>query len=91
MTKIDEERLRRLSFRAWHRGTKETDIILGSFVDSRLNQFSLDDVTWLERLMEEEDVSILSWIIGTEALPEVFDTPLMREMQKLDYLNKNNA
>lgn len=91
MTKIDEERLRRLSFRAWHRGTKETDIILGSFVDSRLSQFSLDDVTWLERLMEEEDVSILSWIIGTEALPEIFDTPLMREMQKLDYLNKNNA
>lgn len=88
MTKIDEDRLRRLSFRAWHRGTKETDIILGSFVDSRLETLSSDDVTWLERLMEEEDVSILSWIIGKEDLPEIFNTPLMAEMQKLDYLNK---
>ncbi|MGD8326711.1 MAG: succinate dehydrogenase assembly factor 2 [Sphingomonadales bacterium] len=88
MTKIDEDRLRRLSFRAWHRGTKETDIILGSFVDSRIEILSAEDVTWLERLMEEEDVSILSWIIGKEDLPDIFDTPLMAEMQKLDYLNK---
>lgn len=88
MTKPDADRLRRLKFRAWHRGTKETDIILGSFVDSRLESFTLTEVEWLERLMEEEDVSILAWIIGKEIVPDIFDTTLMTEMQKLDYLDK---
>ena len=88
MTKPDANRLRRLQFRAWHRGTKETDIILGSFVDSRLSTLTLTQVEWLERLMEEEDVSILAWIIGKEPVPKIFNTALMTDMQKLDYLDK---
>ena len=88
MTKPDANRLRRLQVRAWHRGTKETDIILGSFVDSRLSTLTLTQVEWLERLMEEEDVSILAWIIGKEPVPKIFNTALMTDMQKLDYLDK---
>ncbi|MCG8444029.1 MAG: succinate dehydrogenase assembly factor 2, partial [Caulobacterales bacterium] len=33
---MDESRLRRLSFRAWRRGFKEMDLLLGRFADARL-------------------------------------------------------
>lgn len=86
MAEVDENRLRRLKFRAWHRGTKENDLILGGFVERNLQRFTMDDVAWLERLMEEEDSMILAWVMGKAPLPPIFDTPLMHEMQKLDFI-----
>lgn len=86
MADVDENRLRRLKFRAWHRGTKENDLILGGFVERNLHRFTMDDIAWLERLMEEEDSMILAWVMGKAPLPPIFDTPMMHEMQKLDFI-----
>lgn len=48
-------RRKRLRFRAWQRGTREMDLVLGRFVDARIDQLSDEDVGELERLMEEPD------------------------------------
>lgn len=80
-------RLKRLKFRAWHRGTREADLIIGSFVDRHGAQFSAEDLDWFEALLEEQDLDILNWVTGKESPPDAFSGPLMRAMQKLDYLD----
>ena len=80
-------RKRRLHFRAWHRGTKEADIMIGGFIDSRLATLSDSDMAWLERFLEENDVDIMAWILGQRPCPPDYDGPLMAAMRKLDYLD----
>jgi len=79
-------RKRRLLFRATHRGVKEADLMIGGFVQSRLDTFSPDDMDWLERLMEETDADIMAWIIGAQSCPALFDGPLMDALRRLDYM-----
>lgn len=80
-------RLKRLRFRAWHRGTREADMIIGGFVDRHGEQFTAQDLDWFEALLEEQDLDILNWVTGKEPTPDAFDAPLMQAMQKLDYLD----
>ena len=64
-----ETRVRRLKYRANHRGIKEMDIILGSFADEILD--SLDDTQVLdfEALMAEHDRDLLTWFTGEVEFP----------------------
>jgi antitoxin CptB len=88
MTDELEMRKRRLRFRAWHRGTKEADLLIGGFIDSRLRHFTAEDVAWLERLLDEDDVDIMAWMTGTRPAPSPFDAGLMPEMRQMDAVPK---
>jgi antitoxin CptB len=79
-------RLKRLRFRAWHRGTKEADLMIGGFFDRYGETWSEAEIGWFEALLEEQDVDIMAWAIGTEAPPERFDGPMMRRMNELNYI-----
>ena len=81
-----EHRLRRLRFRAWHRGTKEADLMIGGFFDRYGAQWSEGEIAWYETLLEEQDVDIMAWAIGAEAPPERFGGEMMRRLQALDYI-----
>lgn len=81
-----DDRLKRLKFRAWHRGTKEADLLIGGFFDRYSANLSEADTDWLEALLEIDDVSIMAWAIGTETPPVEIDGPMMQHMQKLDYI-----
>lgn len=59
-------RLRRLRFRAWHRGTREMDLILGPYADARLPEMTAEELDRFEALMEENDPELLAWITGVE-------------------------
>lgn len=66
-----EARLKRLHFRSWHRGWKETDLILGSFADAKLHTLSASELDAYEHFLDEDDDIIWAWIIGkTEAADE---------------------
>ncbi|QLC21562.1 succinate dehydrogenase assembly factor 2 [Parasphingopyxis sp. CP4] len=80
------DRLKRLKFRAWHRGTKEADLLIGGFFDRFSDSWTNDQTDWFERLLEIDDVSIMAWAIGTEVPPENIDGPMMKRMQQLDYI-----
>lgn len=84
-----DRRLNRLRFRAWHRGTKEADLMLGGFVDHAAAGLSDADIAWLEMLMEENDADIMAWITGAKPVPAAFGTALMARMQRLDYIPTN--
>lgn len=79
-------RRKRLVFRAWHRGVKEADIIIGTFVKNHVDQWGTTELAWFEHLLEETDRDILSWIMKSAEVPEIYDTPILHAMQKLDYV-----
>ena len=81
-----ETRLKRLRFRAGHRGTKEADLLIGGFADAHAATWGETEVAWFEALLEEDDVDIMAWAIGTQAPPARFEGPLMVAMRKLDYI-----
>jgi antitoxin CptB len=82
-----EDRLKRLRFRAWHRGTREADFMIGGFFDRHHADWQDADMAWFEALLNEEDVDIMAWAIGTLPVPERYAGPLMQHMQKLDYID----
>jgi antitoxin CptB len=81
-----EHRLKRLRFRAWHRGTKEADLMIGGFFDLYGETWSEAEMAWYEALLEEQDVDIMAWAIGSEPPPERFAGAMMRRMNELDYI-----
>ena len=81
-----EDRLKRLHFRAWHRGTKEADLLIGGFFDRFVAEMPDADLDWFEALIDEEDVDIMSWAIGTQPVPARWQGPIMDRMQILDYI-----
>ena len=68
-----ETRLRRLSFRCWHRGTQEIDLIFGSFVDSAASQLSAVQLDRLEALLDCDDTDLFDWVVGQTAPPPAHD------------------
>lgn len=70
-------RRRRLRYRAWHRGTKEMDLVLGPFADAHLNLLDAPELDRLEALMDEEDTELLKWVMGQEPVPRDADAKLL--------------
>ena len=79
-------RLRRLQFRAWHRGTREADYMIGGFFDRYHAGWGEAEIAWFEALLEEDEVDVMAWALGTQPVPERYAGELMVAMQKLDYV-----
>ena len=80
------DRLKRLRFRAWHRGTREADLLVGGFFDRHSANWGDEEIAWYEALMEEQDVDIMAWAMGTQPVPERWDGELMRRLKQVDYI-----
>jgi antitoxin CptB len=81
-----EHRLRRLRFRAWHRGTKEADLLIGGYFDAASANWDDREIAWFETLLAEEDVEIMSWALGTAAWPQRYLGSQQEAMMRLDYI-----
>ena len=84
-----EFRQRRLAFRAWHRGTREADLMIGGFADRHAASWGPGEIAWFEALLDEQDVDIMAWAIGKAVPPERFEGPQMEAMRRLDYVAKS--
>jgi antitoxin CptB len=73
-------RRRRLRYRAWHRGTKEMDLVLGPFADAFVEGYGPAELDRLEALMDEEDTDLLKWVMGQEPVPASADGRLLDEI-----------
>lgn len=80
-------RLRRLKFRAWHRGTREADFMIGGFFDRYAESWSDEEIAWFETLLEEQDVDIIAWGMGTAAVPARYEGSMMDAFRKLDFIS----
>ena len=83
---LDDLITKRLRWRAHHRGTKEADRMIGGFFDAHHRQWDATDMALFEALLEEQDVDIMAWAIGTQKVPERFEGAMMTAMQRLNYL-----
>ncbi len=76
-----DARRRRLLFRAWHRGTREMDLLMGRFCDAELGGLPEIELGDLEQLMEAQDRDVFSWLSGELAVPGNYDTAVFRKVQ----------
>ena len=74
-------RRRRLLFRATHRGTHETDLLIGGFVTPRIATMSAADMDALEEVMELPDTDLADWLTGRLPIPAQWDSPMLRDMK----------
>ncbi len=87
---MENPRLKRLQFRAWHRGTREADYMIGCYFDRFHSTWGEVEIAWFEALIEEEDIDILGWALGTLSVPPEYAGPLMERMTLLDYVEIPN-
>jgi len=81
-----EHRLKRLRFRAWHRGVKEADLLIGGFFDSHAEGWNDTEIALFEEILEEQDVDIMAWAMGTAAVPERYHGTIMTALKTLNYV-----
>lgn len=78
--------LKRLQWRAHHRGTFEADLLVGGFFDAHHQAWGPPDRALFAQLLDEQDVDILAWAAGTAAAPDRYQGPMLQALQKLDYI-----
>lgn len=77
----DEARHKKLKLRAWRRGFREADLILGPFADLHVSTLSPDELDWFEVLLEQPDHDLYGWILERAPTPAEFDVPLMNKLK----------
>ena len=82
---VDPE-LKRLHWRATHRGTREADMLIGGFFDAHHAGWSAEERALFAAMLDEQDVDIMAWAVGTAVPPERFHGPLIEALKRLDYI-----
>ena len=77
---------RKLHFRAHHRGTREADAMIGGFFDRYSGDWGETEYAWFERLLEEQDVDIMAWALGTAQPDAAFVGTMMNDLKRLDFI-----
>lgn len=77
-----DPRRRRLLFRANHRGTHETDLLVGGYVSTRIHAFSDAEMDALEEVLELPDTDLADWLTGRRPIPPEADSPMLRAMRE---------
>ncbi|WP_417259312.1 succinate dehydrogenase assembly factor 2 [Celeribacter sp.] len=78
MTETHEHRLKRIKIRAWRRGIKEMDLLIGGYADAHLADMNAEELDAFERLMDENDQDLLAWVTYQVETPEEFKDMLAK-------------
>jgi antitoxin CptB len=74
-------RCKRLLFRCWHRGTQESDLILGVFAESSLTSFDNGQLDRFEALLDCTDLDLFDWILNDSEPPPQHDNDVTRQLR----------
>ena len=80
-----DNRRKRLFYRAWHRGTREADLILGSFAEAHLAGFNDAQLDRFEALLEVPDAELFDWINRRVAPPPEHEHEVTRLLLAFRY------
>jgi antitoxin CptB len=72
-----EIRRKRLLYRSWHRGTRESDLILGRFAAAYLAAFDDAQLDRYEALLDCADPDLFDWVAGRAVPPAAYDHDVM--------------
>jgi antitoxin CptB len=76
-----DPRRRKVLFRAWHRGMREMDLLMGQFSDAEIGTMSNEDLDDFELLIEVPDRDIFAWLTGEAETPSNYDTAVFRRLK----------
>lgn len=74
-------RIKKIIYRAVHRGCKETDYLLGNFFEASRDNIAELGLDICENLLAEDDVMIYDWIINKEVTPVNY-VDIIKKIQK---------
>jgi antitoxin CptB len=77
-----DDRRKKLKFRAWRRGFREIDLILGPFADETLAEMDEARLFEFEALLDAPDQDVFAWIMEQAEAPAGFQTPTLRALQE---------
>lgn len=80
-----EQRRKRLTFRARHRGMKELDLLIGGFADRHLADLSAAQLDRFETLLDVPEPLMYRWLMGFERPPAAFDDDVTRLLLNFKY------
>ncbi|MBJ3774705.1 FAD assembly factor SdhE [Acuticoccus mangrovi] len=72
-----EPRRKRLLYHAWHRGTREMDLLLGRFTDATITTWTDAEVEQMEALMRVPDTELYRWITEQDEVPPNHRSPVL--------------
>lgn len=75
-----DARRKKLLFRSWHRGMRETDLILGSFADAKIGGLTDAEIDQYEALLDITDTELLPWLTGEQRPPASQDTEILNKI-----------
>ena len=75
-----DSRRKRILFRANHRGTHETDLLVGGFVTARITSLTDAELDQIEEIMELPDPDLADWLSGRREIPAYAESPMLRAM-----------
>ena len=77
---MDETRIGRIIFRAWRRGFREADLILGPFAETHVRSMDEAQLSAFEALLGQEDQDLYAWITGAVEAPAAFEGPMLSKL-----------
>lgn len=77
-----DDRRKKLKFRAWRRGFREIDLILGPYADETLAEMDEARVSEFEALLDAPDQDVFSWIMEQAEAPSEFQTDTLTAIRE---------
>lgn len=80
-----DERRRKLKFRAWRRGFREMDLLMGSYAEKHIAELDEAGLDEFERLLATPDWEVYAWLVGQKPVPENHAGPVLDQMIAFRY------
>lgn len=80
LSETAEIQRKRLHFRSWHRGTRELDLIMGTFADRVLPELADAELDFYDQILTHSDPDLYNWITGAEAVPANYMNSVMARL-----------
>jgi len=84
----EDERRKKLKFRAWRRGFREMDLLMGGFADAAIACMDTPGLDEFERLLGVPDWEVYAWLIGQKDVPENHRGPVLDQLIAFRYAAK---
>jgi antitoxin CptB len=75
-----DPRRKRALFRAWHRGTREMDLVMGRFADREIGRMSETDLVLFEQLLDLPEADVFGWVTGQLPAPAEMDPDFLKRL-----------
>ena len=80
-----DARCRKLKFRAWRRGFREMDLLMGSFADKYLDTYGEAELDQFEALLGLPDWEVYAWLVGQNEVPASHRSAVLDQLIAFKY------